>query len=119
MDERLDHFKRFCSMLTIEDGSPFVLEPWQREVVGDLLAADEDLVLVAKGGGKTTLLVSYGLFHLLTTPNAACYCAAASRDQASILYAQASRFVKRSTELREHLEVTCRFCRATPIRPTD
>jgi phage terminase large subunit-like protein len=114
--DQLDRFERFCSLLTIEDGSPFRLEPWQREVVADLLAADEGLVLIAKGDGKTTLLAVYALFHLLTVPNAACYCAAASRDQASILYGQASGFVKRSPQLRDHLEVKAGYRRIRSLR---
>ncbi len=105
MSDRLDAFVGFAGLLVCEDGSRFVLEDWQREVVGDLLEAAEALVLIGKGDGKTTLLAAFATYHLLATPNAAAYCAAASRDQASLLFAQASGFVRRSPELSRHLEV--------------
>ncbi len=65
----------------------------------------ETLILIPKKNGKTTLLAALALFHLATTPDCACYIAASSRDQASILYRQATGFVRRSPGLEEYADV--------------
>lgn len=69
----------------------------ERTMLRDYFAgARETLILMPKKNGKTTLLAALSLYHLLTTPHARCYVAAASRDQATILYDQAKGFVERS-----------------------
>lgn len=65
----------------------------------------ETLILIPKKNGKTTLLAALGLFHLTTTPDAACYIGAASRDQASILFEQATGFIRRSPWLQKYVDV--------------
>ncbi|MBT9161009.1 MAG: hypothetical protein DDT26_02306 [Dehalococcoidia bacterium] len=76
-------------------GQPFRLEPWQREII-DLIYEIDDLgrrrwrsVLLGlpRGNGKSPLAAGIGLFELLTRSDAPdIYCAAASRDQASIVH---------------------------------
>lgn len=92
-------------MLTLEDGSPFVLEEFQRRMLVDFFEGSaETLILIPKKNGKTTLLAALALFHLCTTPDAACYVGAAARDQAGILYKQALGFVRRSPGLLQRLD---------------
>lgn len=67
--------------------------------------AVEELVLLPKGNGKTTLFGATAIFHLLTTPDARCYIAAASRDQASLMYQHALGFIQRQPKLQEHILV--------------
>lgn len=62
-------------------------------------------MLLPKGNGKTTLFAALALYHLLTTPDAKCYIAAASRDQASLMYDHAKGFVKRTEGLEARLSV--------------
>ena len=101
MSERLDDFAGFCSELVLDNGERMLLEPFQREIVADYFAgATETLMLISKKNGKTTLLAALALFHLLTTQDAECVVAAASRDQATILYDQAVGFVRRTPALR-------------------
>lgn len=77
-----------------------VLEDWQRGVMLDLFdGAQEAVVLLPKGNGKTTLFGAMSLFHLVTTKDARCYIAAASRDQATLMYQHAAGFVQRNPEL--------------------
>lgn len=71
--------------------------------------AKESLILISKKNGKTTLLAALGLYHLLVTDDAACYIGAASRDQASILFEQATGYVRRSPWLQEHVELKVGF----------
>ena len=51
-------------------------------------------MLLPRGNGKTTLLAAIALHHLLTVERAEVYCAAASREQARILYEAAARFAR-------------------------
>ena len=82
------------------------LEDWQRDVLLDHFdQAQEMVVLIGKGNGKTTLFAALAIWHLMTVPDARCYIAAASRDQASIMYQHALGFVKRNPELEELIVV--------------
>lgn len=65
----------------------------------------ETLILVSKKNGKTTLMAALALFHLLTTPDAECVIAAASRDQAAIMLRQARGFIRRSGGLQSRMTV--------------
>lgn len=102
----LEHFAAFCERLTLDNGDPFVLEDFQRRVLTDYFAGTEEtLVLLPKGNGKTSLLAALALHHLAYTDEAACYLAAASRDQAGIMYGHSTGFVRRSEGLQSRLEV--------------
>jgi phage terminase large subunit-like protein len=98
-----DLFAKFCrESLITENGGPLVLEDWQHGVMMDLFdGCQEAVILLPKGNGKTTLFGAMSLFHLLTTRDARCYIAAASRDQATLMYQHAAGFVQRSDALAE------------------
>jgi len=99
-------FERFCLALTIEQGGPLRLELFQRRMLADYFAGSvETLILLPKKNGKTTLLAALALFHLVTTPDAECVVGATSREQATILFDQASGFVRRSAGLQERVVV--------------
>ncbi len=68
------------------------LEPYQRKIARTILGADESLVLLPRGNGKSCLVGCLTVWHLLTTPRAAIYVAAASREQARIIYEFARDF---------------------------
>ena len=99
----VDQFARFASLLTTESGSSLILEPWELEVVADIFSVMETLCLLPKGNGKTALFAALALYHVTTTPNANAYVAAASRDQASLLYGYAHGYLNRSTDLQARL----------------
>lgn len=102
----LEAFDRFCRALTLEQGRPLALEPFQRSMLAEHFAgARETLILLPKKNGKTTLLAALGLFHLCTTPNAEGVVGATSRDQATILFDQARGFVSRSAGLQQRVVV--------------
>jgi len=94
-------FSNWCAnTLTIEDGRPLRIETFQRKLLSDYFnGTTETLVLVPKKNGKTTLLGALALYHLLNVKDADCRIAAASRDQAGILFNQAAGFVERSIEI--------------------
>lgn len=66
------------------------------------------LIIISKKNGKTSLLGALALFHLLSTPDAECVVAAASRDQAGIMLRQIRGFIRRSPQLTGLLAVTQR-----------
>jgi phage terminase large subunit-like protein len=74
-------FEKFCAAVGLD------LEPFQHEIVSEVFGDRRELlVLLPRGNGKSSLLAAVALFHLLTTPNPAAYVAAASREQASVLF---------------------------------
>ena len=105
--EPADVFADFCrEALILDNGEPFELVEFQRLMLAEMFAgARETLILLPKKQGKTTLMSALSLFHVLSTPDADCVIAAASRDQASIMLRQAQGFIRRSPSLQERLHV--------------
>jgi phage terminase large subunit-like protein len=101
----LDQFRRFCSELTTETGAPLEIYEEQTWMLRDYFdGVRETLILVPKKNGKSTLLASLALFHLIAVPDAECVIVAASRDQASIMLRQAHGFIRRSPTLADHVQ---------------
>ena len=99
-------FGRFCSGLRLDNGRALTLEPFQRTMLRDYFAGvRETLILLSKKNGKTTILAALALWHLLLTDDAECVIGATSRDQAGILYDQATGFVRRAPGLQARLLV--------------
>jgi len=103
----LELFDSFCKEeLVTDNGGPLVLEDWQKGVLLDHFdTAQEMLCLLPKSNGKTTLFSALSLWHLITVPDATCYIAAASRDQATLMYKHAAGFVKRNPVLESMIDV--------------
>lgn len=81
------------------------VEPFQRRALADYFAGcRETVILLPKKNGKTTLLAALALFHLMTTSDAEVVVAAASREQAMILYDAAVGFIRRSPGLDRHFK---------------
>ena len=102
----LEHFAHFCSLLTLDDKSRMELRDFQRTFLTDHFdGVQETLVLIPKKNGKTTVIAALVLHHLLYVDDAEIYVAAASRDQATLLFNFAKRFVTRSPALEQRLLV--------------
>jgi phage terminase large subunit-like protein len=97
-------------------GGPFILEPWQKFMVGSLFGwKREDGTRrfrtayneVARKNGKSTLSAGVGLylFDGDDEPGAQVFTAATKRDQARIVHSEAVRMVKASPALRSHIRV--------------
>jgi phage terminase large subunit-like protein len=67
--------------------------------------ATETVIILPKKNGKSTLLAALAVFHLVTTPDAECVIAAASREQADRVLRPARGFVRRSAQLAERMRV--------------
>src|ERR687893_2893824 len=81
--------------------------------VADALTGPEHevVILLPRGQGKTSLVAALALHHLVATPAAAVYCAAASREQARILFEAADRYARALEDphvVHRHLEL--RWC---------
>lgn len=102
----LAHFEAFCRHLTTDQGRPLIIEPFQRAMLRDYFAGtQETLILIPKKNGKSTIMAALSLHHLVYVDDAEAYLAASSRDQASIVYGFAKRFVSRSAALQRRLLV--------------
>lgn len=105
--ELAEHVFGFFRALRLADGEhagrPFELGPWQKFIVGSLfgwLGAEgyrrfrTAYTEIGKGNGKTPLAAGLGLYMALgeCRQGAECYSAAVGRDQAGIMFRDASRF---------------------------
>ena len=91
------HFKAYASAMIFDDGKKRAPEPWQMRVVADLFRGIPEVWLVVpEGNGKTTFLAQLGLYGLEHSVSPWIPLGAASREQAEILYTQASGFCERT-----------------------
>lgn len=118
-DSAVEHFawwaERYCVQSVDQHaGLPLVLEAWQREFFGEVLAVDDRglpvwrscALVVPRKNGKTTLLAAYAVYHLLTEDTQPeVLLAAASDKQAGRLFDSVVRFVRRSPHLADQLVV--------------
>src|SRR5689334_5713242 len=103
--DTLDHFRAWAKRLTLDNGKPFELEPFQEAFLKDFFSGyRESWLLVPEGNGKTTLLAALALYHVEHVPSAWVPVAASARDQAQILYRQAAGFVQRAKHLNNHFK---------------
>lgn len=105
---RAIEFFRDC--LVLENGQPFILQPFQEFIVGSLFGwYDIDgarrfrtaYIEQGKGNGKTPTAASIGLYGLVADqePSAEVYSAAVTKEQASICFKDAKRMVEASPDL--------------------
>lgn len=120
--EAADHALEFFTYLRLAEGEfadqPFTLHPSQVFIVGSLFGwvrSDDGFrrfrtayVEEAKGNGKTPLCAGLGLYGLAADdePAAQVYAAAVTREQAGILFSDATAMASRSPELRRLLTIT-------------
>ncbi len=96
----LEDFRAFCAELVLDNGKQMALQEFQATMLTDYFdGVRESLILIPKKNSKTTTLSALALFHLVTTDDAEVVIAAASRDQATILYDAARGFVRRTPAL--------------------
>ncbi|WP_410576626.1 terminase large subunit domain-containing protein [Amycolatopsis sp. lyj-108] len=102
--------RRFVQHLTLGGsylGQPFRLLAWQRDVIDEIYRLTPDgrrryrtaVLGVARKNGKTQLAAALALYHLCADTRDAApevICAANTRDQARLLFAEASRMVRMS-----------------------
>lgn len=88
------------------------LEPFQKRIARAIAGPEREcVILLPRGAGKTALLALVALHHLLTVERARVFCAAASREQARILYEYAQTFARELDDphvVERHLEL--RWC---------
>lgn len=96
----VEHFRAWTAGLRLDNGQDWQLEPFQAAFVADVFAGfREAWLVVPEGNTKTTTVAGLALYHCEFTPDAWVPVGAASRDQARIVYRQASGFVRRTPRL--------------------
>jgi phage terminase large subunit-like protein len=102
----VDHFRRYARLMVLDNGDCWEPEDFQLAIVEDIFAGfDEVLVTIPEGNGKTTLMSGVALYHGDYTPTAEVLLAAASRDQAGLLFGQAAGIVERSPGFTQRFRV--------------
>ncbi|RKX42946.1 MAG: hypothetical protein DRP64_08950 [Verrucomicrobia bacterium] len=98
----VSHFRDWAAGLILDTDEPWHLQRFQTDFIRDLFAGTPECWLVIpEGNGKTTLLAGLALYHCEFRPFAVVPVAAASREQAEIMYRQAEGFVLRSPRLHQ------------------
>jgi phage terminase large subunit-like protein len=108
----------FIQLLHLTDdfyGQPFVLQPWEKEVIRDVYGTLNDrgyrqysyaYLEIPKKNGKTTLIGGLGLNHLMCDgPGGQIYCCAADREQASLAYNAMLQMIDQDEDLQATLKV--------------
>lgn len=104
----LARFKRFCSEIL-----DLHLEPFQIRIVREVFSdRREALILLARGNGKSTLLASIALWHLLSHPEPRIAIGAASREQAATLF-DIARGMASHPSIASRVEITRREIRTS------
>lgn len=122
--ERAEHaFRYFETVLRLSEGqfedTPFLLDPSQAFIIGSLFGWQRQhskhgwirrfrraYIEQGKGNGKSPLAAGIGLYGLASDGEAGAqiYAAAAKREQAGILFADAVKMVKASAALKKRLK---------------
>jgi phage terminase large subunit-like protein len=98
----VDHFRRWALELTLDNGKPWLVEPYFEAFVEDYLAGlRENWLLVPEANAKTTGVAGLAVYLLEFRDCAEIPWAASARDQAEIGYRQAAGFIRRSDRLSE------------------
>lgn len=116
--ERAREVIEFIELLHLTDdfyGQPFILRPWQKEVISDVYGTVNEEGLrqyrsgyleIPKKNGKTTLIAALGLYHLVCDqPGGQIYCCAAEKEQAAISYRAAKSMIEQDPALSDMLKV--------------
>ena len=105
-----------CHIEGARAGQPFVLEPWQQAIIGNMfgwLRPDgtrryrEALIYVPKKNGKTPMAAGIALYLLMCDGEAGAqvYSAAADRDQAALVFRWAAGMASYEPEIMRRLKV--------------
>ena len=107
-----ERFERFFADVARHLPRPMVLEPFQRELIAETFGPQREVLgLLPRGNGKTSLMAARGLYELVTSPDAEIYAAAASRDQAQIMFDTARKMAMAHPALERMITVTRRELR--------
>lgn len=120
MDNRkVQEVIEFIQMLNLTDefyGQPFVLQPWQCNVLSSVYGTLNEKGLrqyryayleIPKKNAKTTTIAALALYHLLMdAPGGQIYCCAADREQASLTYNAAKQMIEQDEDIQDLLHIT-------------
>lgn len=89
----------YAGFLELCERIGFELEPFQRKIARAAFGPEREfLVLLARGNGKSRLVGTLAVHHLLTTPEPRVYVAAASRDQGTVVFEYARAAAEQLTD---------------------
>jgi len=96
-------------------GQPFILQKWQREVIGAVYGTVKENGLrqyqyayleIPKKNGKTETTAALAIYHLVCDgPGGQIYCCAAEKSQAALAYKAAKQMIEQDEELGRILKI--------------
>ena len=115
----IGHFNAFCKEFLVQsedrwEGQPLDLEPWQKRMMGEALAYDDNgwpvwrsvIIVCSRKNGKTALLAALSIYRLVSSAGRPEILLAAPSDKvAGRLFDACARFVRRNPELAKVLRV--------------
>jgi phage terminase large subunit-like protein len=103
---------KFCEMLRLKNGKPLKLCQWQRDFVLAVATGQyrEAFLFIPRKNGKTTLLAALAVYFLFTREQGSeIYVAAATKEQATILFREAHSMINQCKAL-------CKKCKMRPSK---
>jgi phage terminase large subunit-like protein len=113
LDQEFARISFIETILTLEDGSPFILMEWQKFIIGSIYCwkstetglrrFKNGTIMVPRKNGKSALMAAMIICSLVMDGQcySQAYAVAADRGQASLLRDYVSGFIKRSDHLQE------------------
>lgn len=103
MTKSVDAFAKRCGL---------DLEPFQHRILRAIDSGEREIVAsLPRGNGKTALIALVALHHLVSTPGAKIVVAAASRQQATLLFEYAERYARALSDPHVvHRHLVLRWC---------
>lgn len=93
----VEHFAEWAAEFKLDSGDPWIVEPFQLEVLADVFAGSpETWMVIPEGNGKTTFIAGLVLYFAEFLERANIVMGASSRDQCQWIHDQAALFVRNS-----------------------
>jgi len=102
----IDHFRMYAELLVLDTGERWPVQDFQLEIAESFFAEYREIwAIIPEGNAKTTLMAGIALYGGDFAPSPWIPIAASSRDQAEIMFGQATGFVERTPGLEKRFRV--------------
>jgi phage terminase large subunit-like protein len=105
VDEKVEHFRRYCGAMVFDDGEKRDPQPHQLAIARDVFGGFREIwEIIPEGNGKSTGVAQLALYGADFSDQPWIPLGAASAKQARIIYDQAAGFVERTDFLRDRFQ---------------
>jgi hypothetical protein len=111
----IEHFAAWAELLILDNGQPYVLQPYELEIFRDVLAGYREILASCRPALQDDDVRRFALYHC-SSRRRAVPIGASAKEQAAIIYEQAAGFVRRSAGPAEALQGAGRLPRIVGTR---